>query len=111
MPPELMGSRFMPSPNDHRELRSKRTTDAVGAHVAAHAPANKTKGGQTPRRIEIPLGAPIGAQACFFNSPSPMAQRFMKPISLESPFHGPGPDSSHVSSEASVSFPKLALIW
>ena len=100
----------MPSPNDRLEVRSKRATDAVGAHVSAHAPANRSKDQQTPRRIEITSGAPIGAQACCFNSLSPMAQRFVRPISLESPSHGPGPDSSHVSSEASVSFHKLNLL-
>ncbi len=94
----------MASPNDHREIRSKRTTDVVGAQVSPHAPTNKSKDQQTPRRIEITSGAPIGAQACFFNPLSPMAQRFVKPVSLESPLHGPGPDSSHVSSDSSVSF-------
>jgi hypothetical protein len=97
----------MASPNDHREVRSKRTTDAVGAHVAADAPANKSKDQQTPRRIEITSGTPIGAQACYFSSLSPMAQRFVKPNSLESPFQNPGPDSSHVSSVEAVSFQAL----
>jgi hypothetical protein len=95
----------MASPNDQREIKSKRTTEVVGLYAVAHPPpANKHKDIRTPRRIEIKAGAPIGAQACFFNSlspmahQSPMAQHLTKQISLESPFRSPGP------SEVSVSF-------